>query len=577
MQAHGRESRNIYPVTGARPFLQARLLLLAIVCASGFVRWHVADYAQWGIDEAANLWQGTRILAGESVPVGLVSSRGVPNLAGAPVLAAPFSLLPDLLSISRTLSLLHLAGLVVLGLSLGRRSGRSGTIVAALAFHPALFLSSSSFWNQYLTLLFTALLIPLLFVIVEGRTGPAARAGALVAIAALAIAQPSVHLASFADLGVHLVLIGMVFLFRPAPVDRRILLPGLLLVLAGAAYLYVPWLERVLPEIGTAEKAAAAGGAVLAAVAAAVLRHRRVRAALEGFGSRALSSHALSWLWLASLCLCIGVVSFLPFSGAQSGGRLIEARDPAGILLLAAQGGMAAALFPEAWRIFRECRRGMPLGTLLDLHVPGPRARVLLLAAYPVLLLAARLPLEPTLLQPGGRSDLLLPLVPAFLAPLFLLAGSARSTAGPRLLRLSTVGAAAAFLWLSAIGFSSVFRHAHPSFVPPSEMRAAVDDVAVRHRARGGGSRIDLGYDLDRGLEWINEVACRPWTSWYSIGRPYDWLLLRRHGLRNTREGECLRLGGTGFQLGFVSPGAPPAGMETVRRLAHLEIRVPRN
>ncbi len=551
-------------------------IVLCLVAVSGVLRWGVADFSQWGIDEAANLWQGTRLLAGEAVPIGLISSRGVPNLSGAPAIAAPFSLLPDLFSISVVLSLLHLCCLVAFGLALGRRWGRTATIVAALAFHPALLLASSSLWNQYLTVLFTALLLPLLLALGEGTGSPTSRAAALVAFAALALAQPAVHLASFADLGVHAVLVAAVLVLRPAPVAAPVLVPGLVAVLGAATVLYFPWLERVVDD--RSDGLAAASGLAIAALGLTISRRRQARAALATLAERAFRNRAASWLWLTSLLVTLAVVAVVPFTGAQTGSRLLEAREPAGLLLLAAQAGMAAAALPELSRILRECRLGTPLGELLRSNFAGVgRAVPLLLAAYPIALLALRLLLEPKILFPGGRADLLLPLVPALLGPLLLLAAFSRVASVPRMLRFSTGAAAAGFLWLSLTGLSPGFRREHPSFVPPGEMREAVDEVALRHRARGGGREIDLGYDLGKGLEWVNEVACRPWTSWYSIGRSYDWLLLRRHGLRNVREGECLRLGGTGFQLGFVTQGPAPAGMDVVRRLDHLEVRVRRN
>lgn len=64
--------------------------------AAALVRWRLADLATWSIDESANLWLGTLIRDGQAPRVGLASSVGTQNLAGAPLVAAPLSLLPDL-------------------------------------------------------------------------------------------------------------------------------------------------------------------------------------------------------------------------------------------------------------------------------------------------------------------------------------------------------------------------------------------------------------------------------------------------------------------------------------------------
>lgn len=561
-------------MNGPRGPARPALFVAALVFASGLIRVGVADFAHWGVDEAANLWQGARLLSGEAVPIGLFSSRGVPNLAGAPALAAPLSLLPDLVSVSVVLSLLHLGALLALGLALGRRTGRTATLLAALAFQPALLLASSGLWNQYLAALFAALLYPVLLSLSEGVRGPYLGAAALVAFAALALAQPACHLASFADLGVQAVVLAAILLLRPPAVSTRILAPGLAAVFAAAAFLYLPWLRRVVNA--QSDGLAAAGILAVAAVAVALSRRQRLLAAVAAIGDRAFRSRAGSWLWLASLLASVAAVAVVPFTGAQAGWRLLQAREPAGLLLLASQAGMAATVLPELARILRDCRAGTPLGALLRRALPGlGRATALIVAAYPLALLGLRLLLEPAVLVPGARADLLVPLVPSLLGPMLLLAGSSRIAAVRHVLRISTGASAAGLLWLSLTGLSPAFRRTHPTFVPASEMTAAVDDVAARHRAAGGGPRIDLGYDLGQGLEWVTAVACRPSYSWYSIGRPYDWLLLRRHGLRNTREGECSRLGGTSYQLGFAATGAPPSGLLAVRRLGQIEVRAP--
>ena len=79
-------------------------LATALVCGvAAAARWRLAAFADWGIDESANLWLGSLILDGNAPTVGLSSSRGVLNLAGAPLLAAPLARLPDLLAVSRAL------------------------------------------------------------------------------------------------------------------------------------------------------------------------------------------------------------------------------------------------------------------------------------------------------------------------------------------------------------------------------------------------------------------------------------------------------------------------------------------
>ena len=146
------------------------MLALSAIAIAAYLRWQLADLADWGIDESANLWLASSILSGHHVPLGLVSSRGVPNLAGAPLLATPLARLPDLLGISRALSLVHLGTLGTSGLALAKRGGAPATTAAVLAFFPALTLASSSVWNQYLTIPLAATIIALLLFLAERRT-----------------------------------------------------------------------------------------------------------------------------------------------------------------------------------------------------------------------------------------------------------------------------------------------------------------------------------------------------------------------------------------------------------------------
>src|SRR5262249_13225869 len=180
------------------------LALAAIAAAAGAVRWLLADLADWGIDEAANLWLATLVLDGASLGVGLVSSTGTPNLAGAPLLAAPLARLPDLLAGSRVLSLLQLMVLLLFALVLARGRGRL-TAALALAFCPAALLSSFSLWNQYLALPINAAITALLVLLVESRLEAHRATGldAALLLVALLLLQPALHLAGFADLPAH--------------------------------------------------------------------------------------------------------------------------------------------------------------------------------------------------------------------------------------------------------------------------------------------------------------------------------------------------------------------------------------
>lgn len=537
------------------------------VALTAYLRWQLADLADWGIDESANLWLASSILSGHDIPLGLLSSHGVPNLSGAPLLATPLAALPELVSISRALSLLHLGALGALSLTLRRRGGTAATTMAILAFFPALLLASSTLWNQYLTIPLAAIIISLLLFLADEPAGAVEQACALVAFVLIALMLPATHLAGFADLVVYSTLLALVLSVRPRRIERSVLAIGVLAVLTAMAHVYRPWMAWAARFTGPRTFWFAAMIAAVAVTGGIAILMRSAKAA----AARAEASQRASWWCFAALCFCLGASAILPFGGAQVGRRLLLLGRPVGFVLLAAQLGIVLAFLPGVRRVHEDCRRGFTAGALLRKHYSNPTAAAVLLI-HAVLLCAARLLLAPTLLIPGGRSDLLLPLTPALLCPLLILRRQGTRSADLRMLIASIVCAGGAFSWLAAAGLSAVHQDRYPLFVPASEMRAVVDSLAARHREHGGGDTIDVGYDLDKGIEWVTARGCRPENSWYSIGRQYDWLLRRRYGLSNVREGSCSRQGGTLWQVGYRGLGVPH-GMKVVQTFDHLEIR----
>ena len=568
-------SRAEAPNSGA---VGGRFVWLIVVCLfvmSVLFRCGVADRSDWGIDEAANLWLGTQMLSGQEVPSGLVSSRGIPNLPGAPMIAALLSLLPDLLTVSRVLSFSHLVALAILGFALWKRGGSAVEIAAVLFLFPALVLASISMWNQYLTIPFTALALPLLLFLADGRPGRNPRGLALVAYVLLTFVQPTIHLAAFVDLAVHLLLLILVLALRPLRLSAVVVVPGLILAVFAFSFLYRPWMIRMGEQFGIQGNwtATAVLLVLVSASTVAILRDRRQT--LDRFGSIALRSPYLGWMVLAALVFCVAASSVLTFRGALAGNRLLRAGEFSGWLLFLAQIALVIAALPLLWSLLRDCRCGVAFSETIRRHFSCGSGTAVILVTYPVLLCGGRLVLEPTLFSPSGRGDLLLPLLPAILAPLLVLGRPGTRRASSVIVRSAAVLAAVAYIWLGAAGVSRTYVERFWHSIPPSEMTEAADWVAARRLEQGGGRVIDVGYDLEHGREWINEVACRPHTSWYSIGRPYDWLLKRRHGLDNIREGTCDRTGGSGFQFGYRLLDETPDDMVVVHTLEHLEIRVP--
>jgi len=364
--------------------------------------------------------------------------------------------------------------------------------------------------------------------------------------------------------------------FRPLRISTTVVAPGLILVAVAVAPLYDPWLMRMTGSEDRGVRWWMVVVVMIAFTIGCVFVHRRVRPMIDRVGRAALASTLLPWIFFASLISCVAAAAVFPFWGAQPGRRLIEAGETPGRLLLVAQAGMVLAVTPIILGIFGDCRRRCDISMLVGRHFRcGPAAAALLLI-YPLLLFSGRFALEPSVLSRWDRSDLLLPLLPALLAPLLVLGQSARSRATTLATGVWVTLAISSFGWLAVAGVSERYRAVHRQPVPPSEMAEIVDWVASRSTKNRGGSVVDLGFDLDRGREWITNGGCTPTNSWFSIGRPYDWLLRRRHGLTNSREGACERRGGTGYQLGYRRDGSTPPDMEVVYVTDTIEIRRPR-
>lgn len=557
--------------------MKIRGLILFLCALSTWVRFRLADLTHWGVDEAANLWLASRILKGDIEPLGLMSSIGIRNLAGVPLLGIPFTFLPDLLSISRALSIMQLAVLAFLGFFLGRRTGERAVSTCVLLFFPSMILVSFSLWNQYLLLPISATNLALLLFLLRGRGGAMLRALVASAVVALALLMPAVHLMGFADLAVDLLLLCAVLTFRPRPFSVATATVCMLFVGPSAAVLYAPWIRVTFVNWGGPWSLLFFFVAILVVTTGAgilLFRGHSPRDILDRILEGCGYSRVLSWTILAVLLISLAACAFPSLLGAQLGHKLLVAGDPFGMAILAVQAMFALSLLPILFILVRECRKGLSCRDLILRFFPThfPAATLLLVNAS--LLLIGRLVLNRTILTPFGRCDLLVSLVPALLAPLILLV---QETSRARL-RTACVAAVSitvpVLLCFALLGPSRAFWVRFPRFVPPSEMREAVDTVAILHRENSGGDMIDLGYDLEHGREWIVEKVTRfPGFRWYSIGRPYDWLLLRRHGLVNAHEGAIDRRGGNGFQLGYVCDNTPSPNMQVIIELEHLQIR----
>jgi hypothetical protein len=210
---------------------------------------------------------------------------------------------------------------------------------------------------------------------------------------------------------------------------------------------------------------------------------------------------------------------------------------------------------------------------LLAKHSPGRERAGALVAAHACLAIAGLAAVEPLALLPHGRPDLLMPLLPALAAPLLLFGPVAGSRAMRRAAGVAVAAAGVSLLLFALLSPVERMERANPRFISAEAMREVADLLAARHLSAGGGPVIDVGYDLAEGRQWIAQTGCSPWTSWYVVSRPFDGLLLRRHGLRAAREGSCDRTSGGVWQVGYRGKNPSPGDYRVIHETGVLELR----
>src|SRR5512139_1497095 len=193
-----------------------RNIVLAIVIAFAVLiivdRYYWAQIAQWREDQAANLWLGYTARLGH-IPVGLISSKYIPNPNGMILLGSLLSLLPNLLTVSLFLALAQALLLILVGWKASAGNWQYFALAALPALSSVILRSSSvEFWNQY-----TIALVNVFFLFWALRYLEKPSLWNLPPIAILVLLAPSLYLAGVVNAAVMILLtLGMVLYKRPA-------------------------------------------------------------------------------------------------------------------------------------------------------------------------------------------------------------------------------------------------------------------------------------------------------------------------------------------------------------------------
>ena len=544
--------------SGWRPPRPGVLLATGLLAASLLDRVGWARLAQWREDQATNLWLGfTR--GPLDLPVGLVSSVGLPNPNGMPLLGVALSRLPGLCAVSWTLGAIQAALVVALcfSLSLGlvERVALSMVLLSSVLLRAA----SVEFWNQWLL---TTLDLAFAVTVVRYLRRPTL--AWLPAWTLLAVAAPAIYLAGVVNAVVFAGVAVLLLLVHPpgsTPVVRAAAIGGSVLV-AGASAV-VTWIPY-------------AGAVGLAGVAAASDVALSTR--LHGAGWAVLLSPSwwpFSWVGPGSFVILQSSPEVLsPLAGT--------ARSWTETLLVVQYAVLLAAVAGAAWR-WRALRTdsrvdGMGLArrqVAWIASIPSAAYVVAPLLGGPVLALGERMDMAlqwfPLLLVVWFAGPAVLPLPPgagrwlrgAGLAVALLLTGASL-----------TLGRAVQDSYLGYRGPVLV-----PADVPLSDKVAVVDLIASDWRTRGGEASVPVDYDLGGGAwDWVPSFG-RRLETWYpapmTLGRAFDYEFLRRHGLSNAQEGaERAPPGGGRYVVSYLALPPPPTPGREARHVPVGRLRV---
>src|ERR1044071_5452896 len=112
-------------------------------------RYYWSQLPPWREDASTNIWLGfTRGIG--SIPVGLISSRKLPNPNGMPLLAVFLSALPNLLTVSFFLGAAQILCIVFVGWKVSAKNWQYFLLATIPSLSSVVLRAISvEFWNQY--------------------------------------------------------------------------------------------------------------------------------------------------------------------------------------------------------------------------------------------------------------------------------------------------------------------------------------------------------------------------------------------------------------------------------------------
>jgi hypothetical protein len=514
------------------------VILLAILFLVD--RYYWAQISQWREDQATNLWLGfTRGI--RNMPVGLISSRKIPNPNGMPLLGFFLSALPNLLGVSFFLGVAQIVFLLLVSWKASQNHWRY-FLFAALPSLSSVILRSTSveFWNQYVI---TSLNIFFIFWAI--RYLQDGSLWNLPPIAFLILLAPSLYLAGIINaVTIALLTIGLIAYKRPNLSNLwAVSIIIIMLVLLSVFITWLPYFRNISVE--------------------QVIQSSRLKA---------------------------DPVSSLPLAFEQADVRILSL--PARILLnIANRAYLIQAVFASATFLYALFYSflGKKAVKDSDSNKSSSYAPLIVLSGLFIILSYA---LSAAL---GGadwlrnrRPDQTVQFLPMFLFLIFLLPFSTiRSAKAGQSLDLLAGISLAVFVTVNLLcGFMIIRDQLQyrgniltDADIPLVNKMQAVDFIASDWKNYSGSKIIPVDYDLGGGKwDWIPKFG-KKLTKWYSapmtIGRSFDYELLRRFGLTNEQEGIQLRTFGNGrYLVTYAFENLPQVANGQVRHYIFGRLRV---
>lgn len=501
-------------------------------------RYYWAQISQWREDQATNIWLGYTSTIG-NMPVGLISSKDIPNPNGMILLGAILSVLPGLISVSFFLGFVQIILVALVGL----KSFGSDWRYILLATVPPLFsivLRSSSveFWNQYVMTLVNIFFIFWAVKYLEDRS-----LWNLPPIITMILLAPSLYLAGVVNAIAMTILTVAIIIYKRPMMNNPIpvLIVILLLVSSSLILTWLPYFQNVgLEQITNYSKTRLGPVAMF-------------QSAWESlFGLPIYAT--FQWADRSTLSLAI----------KHADPRILSATSQF-LLKLIGRIHLVQAVFAFiafAYTLLTALmtnKAGRESGDLIIF----PIARVVILSG---LFIGTSYTLSAWLGGPawmdGERPDQIVQFFPMFLFIIFLL--PTMVAAGGKAKKIITGTSFILLLLFAAVnllGGITIMRD-HLQYrgnalteadVPLIHKMQVVDFIAVDWKKHSNSNIIPVDYDLGGGVwDWVPEFG-NALLQWYPApmteGRGFDYELLRRYGLTNQQEGTQIRAFGNGRYL----------------------------